>query len=370
VARIFLCHASEDKTPVREVYRRLRDNGFQPWLDEKDLIGGQQWEQEIPVALQASDFILIFFSQNSIRKIGYVQNEFKLALEAWRRTPEGMIRTIPVRLDDCEVPREFRRFHWIDLFDEGGFERIIRAIHVGVSQRQPPLAPRLTNSIGMEFVQIPAGTFLMGSPDSDREAEADEKPAHRVAISKPFYLGKYPVTQLQWETVMDYNPSKFKRPSCPVESVSWYDVHDFLRILNEQEGSGNYRLPTEAEWEYACRAGTETSRYHPDINAIAWYEGDSIRGPQRVGQKVPNAWGLYDMLGNVFEWCHDGERKYTTDAVVDPIEPTGDHDKRSIRGGGWSAPAQLVRAAGRLGDRPNFVNVALGFRCASSGPSQ
>jgi hypothetical protein len=106
VAQIFLCHASEDKTPVREVYRRLRENGFQPWLDEEDLIGGQQWEQEIPVALQASDFILIFFSQNSIRKIGYVQNEFKLALEAWRQTPEGMIRTIPVRLDDSEVPRE------------------------------------------------------------------------------------------------------------------------------------------------------------------------------------------------------------------------------------------------------------------------
>jgi formylglycine-generating enzyme required for sulfatase activity len=157
-------------------------------------IGGQQWEQEIPIALQASDFILIFFSQNSIRKIGYVQNEFKLALEAWRQTPEGMIRTIPIRLDDCEVPREFRRFHWIDLFDEGGFERIIRAIRVGESQRQPPLAPRLTNSIGMEFVLISAGTFMMGSPASDTEASDDEKPAHRVTISQPFYLGKYPVT--------------------------------------------------------------------------------------------------------------------------------------------------------------------------------
>ena len=147
MAQIFLCHASEDKTQVREVYQRLREiEGFKPWLDEEDLVGGQLWEQEIPQALQASDFIVIFFSQNSIRKIGYVQNEFKLALDAWRQTPEGVIRTIPVRLETCDVPAEFRRFHWIDLFDEGGIERLVRSIHVGIAQRQqepipPPEAP-------------------------------------------------------------------------------------------------------------------------------------------------------------------------------------------------------------------------------------
>ena len=150
-----------------------------------------------------------------------------------------------------------------------------------------------TNSIGMEFVLIPAGTFRMGSPDSDTEAYSDERPAHRVTISQPFYLGMYPVTQEQWEEVMGNNPSNFKdTPYHPVESVSWDDVQAFLCKLNEQEGRGDYRLPTEAQWEYACRAGTETPRYHPDVNTIAWYERNSNGHPQPVGQKLPNAWGL------------------------------------------------------------------------------
>ena len=128
----------------------------------------------------------------------------------------------------------------------------------------------------MEFVRIPAGAFMMGSPDADTEAHNDEKPAHRVTISQPFYLGKYPVTQTQWEAVMGNNPSKFKdHPNHPVEHVSWHDVQAFLRKLNEREGGGDYHLPTEAQWEYACRAATETpgtilmSRPSPGIGRTA-----------------------------------------------------------------------------------------------------
>ncbi len=177
MARIFLCHASEDKPQVREVYRHLREEGFQPWLDEEDLVGGQLWEQEIPQALQASDFIVIFFSQNSIRKIGYVQNEFKLALDAWRQTPEGVIRTIPVRLETCDVPAEFRRFHWIDLFDEGGIERLVRAIRVGLAQRQqesippleaPPTAEPTTSQPDRDPAQ-PSNDARIVPPAEDRE---------------------------------------------------------------------------------------------------------------------------------------------------------------------------------------------------------
>jgi broad specificity phosphatase PhoE len=136
VAWIFLCHASEDKAQVREVYHRLRAiEGFKPWLDEKDLLPGQEWAREIPRALQASDFILIFFSRNSVAKRGYVQREMKLALDDWQEISEGTIHTIPVRLDDCDVPGPFRHYHWANLFEPNGFDQIIRAIHTEIAKR-------------------------------------------------------------------------------------------------------------------------------------------------------------------------------------------------------------------------------------------
>lgn len=135
MARIFLCHANEDKHQVREVYQRLKAEGFQPWLDEENLLPGQLWKQEIPKALKDSDFILIFFSQTSVAKRGYVQREMKLALDAWEEIPEGQIHTIPVRLDDCAIPEQFQRFQRVDFSSEGGFERIVKAIQAGLNQR-------------------------------------------------------------------------------------------------------------------------------------------------------------------------------------------------------------------------------------------
>ena len=148
-----------------------------------------------------------------------------------------------------------------------------------------------TNSIGMEFIWIPAGTFMMGSPDSATEAFDNEKPAHRVTISQPFYLGKYPVTQAQWEVVMGNNPSRFKgNPNLPVESVSWNDVPAFMRKLNEREGGRAYRLPTEAEWEYACRAGTTTiysfGNDAAQLGDYAWYNENSGGETHPVGLNI------------------------------------------------------------------------------------
>jgi formylglycine-generating enzyme required for sulfatase activity len=135
---------------------------------------------------------------------------------------------------------------------------------------------------------------------------------------------------------MGNHPSLFKNnPNHPMESVSWDDVQIFLRKLNEQEGKDDYCLPTEAQWEYACRAGTETPRYHPEINTIAWYLGNSNDQTQPVGQKLPNAWKLYDMLGNVWEWCQDGARTYTADTTVDPTRPTNADALHVVRGGSW-----------------------------------
>jgi formylglycine-generating enzyme required for sulfatase activity len=397
VARIFLCHASDDKAHVREVYHRLRAiEGFEPWLDEEDLLPGQEWAREIPRALQASDFILIFLSRTSVAKRGYVQREMKMALDAWAELPEGTIHTIPVRLDDCDVPEQFRRYHWANLFEPNGFERIIRAIRTELAKRpvteltpilDPPLKTSpseepatkdtvfetsFTNSIGMEFVLIPAGTFMMGSPDSDAEAFDWEKPVHLVTINRQFYLGKYPVTQAQWEAVMGDNPSRFKgNPNHPVESVSWANVQAFLHKLNVWEGRRAYHLPTEAQWEYACRAGTQTIRYESDLDVIAWYRANSGHATRGVGQKPPNAWGLYDMLGNVWEWCQDWFAKdyYRHSPTVDPQGPDAGY-YRALRGGGWDSSARSVRAALRDGVDSAYCFGRLGFRCSSSGPSR
>jgi DNA-binding NarL/FixJ family response regulator len=133
--QIFLCHASEDKAAVTAIYDRLKALGYKPWLDKKDLLPGQLWEEEIPKAIRASDFILIFLSKNSIPKRGYVQTEFKLTLDAWMRVPQGMIHTIPVRLDDSEIPEQFRQFHWCNLFEADGFATLLRAFP------PPPVRP-------------------------------------------------------------------------------------------------------------------------------------------------------------------------------------------------------------------------------------
>jgi formylglycine-generating enzyme required for sulfatase activity len=381
VARIFLCHASEDKAQVREVYQRLRAiEGFEPWLDEEDLLPGQLWEREIPRALQVSDFILIFLSRTSVAKRGYVQREMKLALDAWQEIPEGTIHTIPVRLDDCDVPEAFRRYQWVNLFEPTGFDRVVRAIRAELATRTPrPDAPApqdtafetsLTNSIGMEFVRIRAGPFIMGSPDSDVEADDYEKPAHHVTISQPFYLGKYPVTQAQWHAVMGTNPSRFAdHPDRPVEQVSWDDVHAFIEKLNTREGHARYRLPTEAEWEYACRAGSTTVYCFGDdagqLGTYAWYNQNAEGTTHPGGQLHPNAWGLYDMHGNVWEWVQDwyADDYYRYSPSRDPQGPAAGED-RVLRGGSWRDDSWGVRAAERVPTLPDDRDDDVGFRLA------
>ena len=382
MAQIFLSYAKEDEAQVRGIYRRLIDAGFEVWMDKIDLLPGQRWQQEIPRAIRRADFILIFFSRNSVAKRGYVQREFRLALDTLEDMPPDAIHTIPIRLDDCEIPEQFHHLQWSDISEEGEFDRIVQALRFGMEQRQsftpePALEPPpdqrskiWTNSIGMEFVLIPAGTFMMGSPDSDPDAYHDEKPAHQVTLSQAFYLGKYPVTQAQWEAVMGTNPSVFKGADRPVENVSWDDVQAFMRKLNEREGVDHYRLPTEAQWEYACRAGSST-RYHfgddaARLGKYAWYDANSGRRTHPVGQKQPNAWELYDMHSHVWEWVQDRYGRYTANPVTDPIGPTSGAN-RVIRGGGWADPARYVRAAIRDAYDPGFRFENLGFRCLSSG---
>jgi len=234
------------------------------------------------------------------------------------------------------------------------------------------LEPDYTNSIGMEFMKIPSGEFMMGSPSNEKDREFDEGPVHKVTIEEPYYLGKYEVTQEQWLKVMGSNPSRFEGNDHPVEKVSWNDVQDFIEKLNEMEGSDKYRLPSEAEWEYACRAGTTTRFYFGDdmwkLEDYAWYCELLRSTTYPVGQKKPNLWGLYDMHGNVREWCQDKWHYNYNGAPSDGSAwEDGLTSRRVVRDGGWYYDAWYFRArfsrsASRDDLAPNSRNNDLGFR--------
>jgi formylglycine-generating enzyme required for sulfatase activity len=253
----------------------------------------------------------------------------------------------------------------------------------------PPVEPpaQITNSIGIKLVLIPAGEFLMGSPDSDPEAFDDEKPQHPVRLTRSFLLGETEVTQDQYRVVMGQNPSGFKGSNdLPVELVSWLDAIRFCNALSVKEGlaptyqiqgenvadpdssAPGYRLPTEAEWEYACRGGNP-GRYSfgndaASLGEYAWFSSNSGRKTQPVRQKRPNGFNLYDMHGNVYEWCWDRSAKYDARSlVVDPPGARAAAD-RVLRGGGWSGYPQVCRSADRGGNAPAFRNDDLGFRVA------
>ncbi len=212
---------------------------------------------------------------------------------------------------------------------------------------------------GMELLLVPAGTYLRGSPDSDGEADDDERPQHQVTISKPFYLGRYAVTQAQWRKVMAVeSSSRFEGDKRPVENVSWNYAQSFVTKIG-------LRLPTEAEWEYACRAGITEPRYG-DLGAIAWHEGNSEEQTHDVGGKQANPWGFHDMIGNAWEWCEDG---YEANAysrcrggVTDPVVSVG--SSRVVRGGSWRSAARNCRSARRSRYAPTTRSDYFGFRVA------
>ena len=225
----------------------------------------------------------------------------------------------------------------------------------------------------MEFIYVKPGTFLMGSPVTEKY-RCDDETQHEVTISKPFYLGKYPVTQAQWQTVMGYNPSCLlhKGERLPVENVSWEDAVSFCNKVNQKTGQG-FCLPTEAQWEYACRAGTTTPFYFgSELNGTQancngnYPYGTTIKGP-RLGKTSPvgsypaNGWGLHDMHGNVLELCLDWYGAYGNSRVTDP-QGAQSGEKRVMRGGSWFNFALYCRSAYRNSYNPIFHDITVGFR--------
>ena len=229
--------------------------------------------------------------------------------------------------------------------------------------------PDIKNSIGMKFKPIPAGTFTMGEGDT----------AHQVTLTKPFEMGVHEVTQEQYEKVMGKNPSEFKGAKNPVEMVSWNDAVEFCRKLSElpaEKAAGHvYRLPTEAEWEYACRAGTTTKFSFGDdkseLGEYAWYADNSGKKPHPVGEKKPNAWGLYDMHGNVWEWCQDYRGELPSGSATDPTGPASG-SWRVRRGGSWinGARQRSCQSSYRSKGYPQLSDNVSGFRVARGPSSQ
>jgi formylglycine-generating enzyme required for sulfatase activity len=240
-----------------------------------------------------------------------------------------------------------------------------------VSTARREILVDLGRRVRIAMVLIPAGEFMMGSADSDTDASSNEKPQHRVRINEPFYLGKHEVTQEQWQRVMGTNPSSFRGPRNPVEEVRWEDCEAFLEKLNQQFGTAGatFRLPTEAEWEYSCRAGSTTSWCFGDDEAslreYAWHAANSAHKTHPVGQKRPNAWGLYEMHGNVSEWCADWyQDEYYGESLPDDPQGPASGSYRVLRGGSWLDLAGVSRSASRGWGWPALHNQCLGFRVA------
>ena len=270
---------------------------------------------------------------------------------------EGESYTEALELMD-RVEREFVEA------DRAERERVARAEREAREARVAATRERAARELpaeitAMKFVRIPAGKFLMGSG-----LVLDGVPLHQVRVSQEFELGKYEVTQSEWTAVMGENPSSETCQRCPVTNVSWNDVQEFIGILNQAVGLADpYRLPTEAEWEYAARAGTTGERYASDVDAIAWHGGNGGSRSHPVGEKAPNAFGLHDTLGNVWEWVQDWYGPYSAGSVIDPVGPS-EGSYRVIRGGSWRFGGIDCKAGYRLPSSPGHRFSRLGFRLA------
>jgi len=243
---------------------------------------------------------------------------------------------------------------------------------VGAYAQRVSLPPTLTLDLGdgvkWEGALVPAGAFVMGSPagEAKTEKESAMEKQHKVTISEPFYMGKYELTQAQYQRVTGANPSPNKGDDLPVHNVAWQDADDFCQKLSAQSGR-KVQLPTEAQWEYACRAGTSTAYYNgstmADLDKIAWYGANSEHKPHPGGQKLANAWGLYDMLGNIREFVRDLYDEAPKEDAIDPTGPaTGDPKNHVVRGAAFTANAAGALNCRCATHRPTEALAMTGFR--------
>ena len=412
--KVFLCHAATDKPKVRTLYRRLVEAGFDPWLDEEKLLPGQDWDLEIRKAVRAVDVVIVCLTRNSINKEGYVQKEIRVALDVADEKPEGTIYLIPARFEECPVPERLSRWQWVNIYEENGYRKLYRSLELRAESlgiRATRVPQRISKEkmvesrlpIEPQLVHVPAGPFLMGSADNDKEAFFNiEKPQHNVELSE-YWIGKYPLTNLEYRAFVNeanhrppphWNGDQYPegKGDHPVVNVSWNDALAYYKWLAEKTGK-IYRLPTEAEWEKAAswvsEPGSEgageqggglargVKRRYPwgdefDRNKCNTHEA-GIGNTTPVGKYSPagdSPYGCADMAGNVWEWCADwfdegeyGKRAKTT--VKDPPGP-GNGIHRVLRGGCFDLDRGNARCAFRLKSHPDDRINDHGFRVVVS----
>ena len=364
---VFLCHASKDKSAVRDLYKRLHTDGFAPWLDEEDLLLGQEWEPEITQAMSAAYVVVVCLSTQSTIS-GLVRKEIKFTLDVADKQPEGTIFIVPARLEECDVPERLRRWHWVDLFVENGYELLLRSLHFLAqeldyllsSQKSIPQATRLAQ-LELEWVGIPAGEFLMGSADTDQDAHDDEKPQRLICVDE-FEIMKYPLTNAQYKIFVDSTGHRVPpgwadgnfaatKGTHPVVYVSWDDAQTCARWLGQETGQP-IRLPSEAEWEKAVRGAD--GRIYPwgDVYDTAQCNTQEAHtgGTTSVGSYPGGAsrFGVEDIAGNVWEWCQDWytENYYPQAPSHNPAGPDRGPG-RVVRGGSWYDSLDRARCAFR-----------------------
>lgn len=416
VSDIFISYATADRARIKPLVDALEQRGRTVWWD-RTILAGKVWEREIEAALTESRCVIVAWSEASVR------SEW-----VWTEADEGKRRgvLVPVLLDPVPIPLAFRKIQaanltgWCGELQHPEFEELSRAvtslIESGGSAELPPTrqkigeirgSSRSTRMLGVGrgtlalggaglacvialgsyfalkpqgplpgavkanskdnllYRWIPPGRYMMGCSANSSECHDDERPAHEVTVSRGFWMGQTEVTQAAYTAVTrNANPSYFKGDDLPVEQVTWEDAKAYCEAVE-------MRLPTEAEWELAARAGGLAARYRP-VNEIAWYQGDSGQTTHLVGKKTPNEWGLYDMLGNVWEWVDDwyDPDYYGRSDSKDPRGPKASPaGQRAVRGGSWSDPDKDVHVSVRNKLPPSArANRLVGFRCVGELP--
>ena len=427
---VFLCHNSQDKPAVIEIANQLKANNINPWLDKWHLRPGSSWQDSLEDQIDQIRTAAVFVGNSGLGP--WQIEEIKAFLRAFvnRKCP-----VIPVLLPNApkepKLPVFLQGLMWVDFreHDPEPLGQLIWGI-TGIKPDSPPLIRKkppeeeknkssyqlktflfqtaqinnngteikritknanyfgedLGDDVTLEMVAIPGGTFIMGSPENEEGYHSSESPQHEVTVP-PFFMGKYPVTQQQWRVVaalekvnidLKSDPSRFKGDNLPVERVSWNDAQEFCARLSRMANK-TYRLPSEAEWEYACRGGTTTpfycgetistdlANYHGNYTYGQGQKGEYREKTTKVGIFPANPFGLYDMCGNVWEWCEDGLHENYINAPTDGSAWTSlSTEYMLLRGGSWYGSAWLCRAADRYWRSRDYRHDLYGFRVVSS----